>query len=676
MRKYLTLENLVRIGFYFYIFFGFFAAFIYLLVWFASSFSSLTLNQYIVDYSAGFIRRGLLGTLISFLSLLTHIHERIFIIFFLIFAYAVFLYYTIKIIKMQNTLIPFAFLIFSNIIFNYFFESGFGRSEVFYYPILAFVVAGVKEINFLKFWRKFIISQVYFIFLLFIHEAFIFFYPYLIAVFFVYIYRNFNEEFTKVFQNYKNQLLIIIFLIFVTISVEIFLLFKGIPDKNKLQMMILNLILRNQWFSFNDFYFLNLKLVEHMQEIVLPEVLNMKTILIYSVLTIIIISGFYPLKSKIKIIYNYKLVLICIFFCMIGTIILSLIALDIGRWIHINIFSIFFLILSFPDEVRTVPINKKNLFLYAILFIFYISTWHLPMCCVSSFSYKDIFIKNPVNLFMFHYKMMRQLTMDKLRFIIQNFFIDPGIINKDIQLPDKTFITALSFHHEQQILAYSHFDGTIILWDMERKTIIREFNPFKRPIRFIQFSNDGQFILLCVDTCKSSETLIMNLETNQYKQISDINSFDFIPFEIYAYYLKINKDLYDFKKEISTLKVLRNKNFIIISLFPEDLILYDIKERKDVVYFRGHIYKITGIDVSPDEKYMISAGWDGLLCKWNLFSGEKIKCWNANFPLNAVSYLSDGKRLAFAGMNNKIVIIDSELSKVLDIIHLDQHLEP
>ena len=75
---------------------------------------------------------------------------------------------------------------------------------------------------------------------------------------------------------------------------------------------------------------------------------------------------------------------------------------------------------------------------------------------------------------------------------------------------------------------------------------------------------------------------------------------------------------------------------------------------------------VNTVDISPDGKYALSGGGDGIIKLWDIASGEEIRAWKAHIGLAGVGsaqFTFDGKRILSAGADNIVKLWDVTTGK-------------
>lgn len=328
------------------------------------------LGDWVINYSGGFVKRGLLGHIFYSLSLYSNISIVNIIFFFssLIYITSVYWFYLILKDRLNNNLILIFILLPSTFLFNFFDPLTVGRKEILVFFFFTFYYLKVDKID--SFLKYKIITFIAFITIILTHEIIFFFIPYLFILKFLY-----KENVNKFkFNDYSLEFLILFFgiLIFFTI-IQINHLHDNEVLCNSLQNIYLT---KNTCWAINDF---KSQITINFLYSYFLEKNYYKNYLLYFILTTIplILLIFYSKNKKKKKFILLSLLSLIISISFFGQV------NDWGRYLNV-IFLIQFLgILFFTKNDQTLNIFKYNNLNFIKLFIIflYLTTWHMPHCC-------------------------------------------------------------------------------------------------------------------------------------------------------------------------------------------------------------------------------------------------------------------------------------------------------
>ena len=363
-------------------------------------------GDWLMNYEAGILRRGLSGEIILLLSNISSINPTYLLIFFQISLYCFFLYFFIKILNKKIINIWFLFLLLSpaTIAFTFYDPLVIGRKEVIFFTFYTIYISIFLNDLKISVFKVIFYFSIGFIFVL-IHEIFIFF-----SLFFV---------FTKYFSIYKKNIKIKInyflnelSLIFGSFIAFLILLFFS-TNEPEVQDLVCNRLLNNG---------LSPEICKGaLTEIVFSKYVNsyksfglIDYILSYNYLRTYLISlilFFLPLyifllKQKINK-KQIKLFTIFIIIQLIFLVSIFVVVNDWGRYLNIYFILILVFVSNFflrKNLQELKKFNYKNLLIVLILLLYSLS-WHMPHCCqknlgkgMVSFKERILYrINNPTN---------------------------------------------------------------------------------------------------------------------------------------------------------------------------------------------------------------------------------------------------------------------------------------
>ncbi|MBT8579366.1 hypothetical protein G6646_00225 [Polynucleobacter paneuropaeus] len=320
-------------------------------------------GDWLINYSGGFIRRGLIGEFILFIDRnflysvrIEYILIAIKIIIYLIIGSCIYII-TSRIKKIILVLLllsaPWA------LGFDLWDHPGSGRKEIIIFAVtLIFII--LKKYN-IKISNYSIILSI----LVLIHEGLYFFLPFLILA-----YENEKFAISNLIKKLiLPTIILIISAIYIGNALQIELICNSLQQSG-LDKMICSTAISDLWgrIPFRDFNYNNGHYV------------------FYSIMLILTIIPIYVVFVKI---IKDKSFAINVIICWLFTIPIFILGGDWGRWIHTNAtLTILITIGNYPVKFDSKIISK---YIY-ILFIIYNLTWYLPRCC-----YDDNYFINNYN---------------------------------------------------------------------------------------------------------------------------------------------------------------------------------------------------------------------------------------------------------------------------------------
>lgn len=347
------------------------------------------LGDWLINYSGGFIRRGLLGHFFYIISKSFNISiiHIIFIFSTTIYISSLYFFYQIVKNKLNNNLILIFLFLPSTFLFNFFDPLTVGRKEVLIFFFFSFYYLNLEKIreNFNFKVLIFFLSMT----ILLTHEIIFFLIPYMFAIKYFHISKK-VERF-----NIKDYYLeFLVFICSLILMIVIFTL------SNKHDNNILCNSLTDVGLSTNVCYgtikeFGALKnSTEGFFSIITPYFIQKNYIINYPLYFLLSI---FPLILIIAKSTNYvqknKIIFLSIF-CILFSIIFYGRVNDWGRYLNVSFLLQFLIVLKFIEMDPIKEKTKFNIkkFLLLILVFFYLTTWHMPHCCNPEFGkgYSDI----------------------------------------------------------------------------------------------------------------------------------------------------------------------------------------------------------------------------------------------------------------------------------------------
>jgi hypothetical protein len=342
------------------------------------------LGDWVINYSGGFVRRGLLGQIFFSISKYFDISIKHIIFFFSSAIYIISIHFFYKIIKnkLDNYLVLIFILLPSTFLFNFFDPLSVGRKEILIFFFFTFYYLNLEKIlNNFKF-KLFIILL--FIIILLTHELIFFFIPYL----FVLKYFHNNRGMTKFNpKDYYPEILI-----FLLASILILLIFNiSHLHNNKVlcdSLLEVNLTSSTCW-AINDF---KSKIIINS---LFSYFVEKKYFINYSFYILLSIFPLFLLVLQSSNQIHKKKKLFLSVFCLIFSTAFYMLVNDWGRYLNVTFLVHFLIILKFIEkDIKKEKIENKLIKNISLIFIFiYLTSWHMPHCCNPNLGtgYKDVY---------------------------------------------------------------------------------------------------------------------------------------------------------------------------------------------------------------------------------------------------------------------------------------------
>ena len=338
------------------------------------------------NYQGGFVRRGFLGEVIFQIAALTHTNPGLYVSFLQIFLYAVYLYFSYRLLQKRTDLIPYSLLIFSPFLFNFqVVEICSGcRKEIIAIALLSFLVWFKVNNPLGKFEKLF--RNVFLIFpaIILTHEMTIVFIPYFLILY-VSAVRLAPRKIAR----------LCILLIPSICAFMLTMKFKHLTRHQAIQIFqsleSLNFPLRLQFGAIGCLT----RTTEWGRWMVREFIKKGYYIEFYGQIILASSVAFFPVRKSLHKIFCNKLEKILALSALMMTIVLCYVAYDWGRFIYIHLVSFFLLSLAYPESleiaspkkaIATSPslwqrVSKLRYVLFGMLLFVYSSYWYIPHCC-------------------------------------------------------------------------------------------------------------------------------------------------------------------------------------------------------------------------------------------------------------------------------------------------------
>jgi len=329
------------------------------------------LGDWVINYSAGFVKRAFIGHLFYLISKSFNISIISLVFLFSSSVYLITIFFFYKIIKekLTNHLIFLFIFLPSAFLFNFFDPLTVGRKEILVLFFFTFYYLYLNKIN--KDIKFKIITYFIFIIISLTHEIIIFFIPYL----FLLKYFNFNNDLKNKIKSYWLEILILFSGIIILI---IIFKFNHLHNNDLLCRSLQDVGLTNQtcW-AINDFKNqISINFINHY-------FLEKNYYFNYSIYFALSIIPLILIITKTNKNINKSKFIFSSIICLIISISFFIQVNDWGRYLNIIFLIQFLTVLKFINNDKQEFQNNLNLFsiLKYIFIFFYLSTWHMPHCC-------------------------------------------------------------------------------------------------------------------------------------------------------------------------------------------------------------------------------------------------------------------------------------------------------
>lgn len=345
-------------------------------------------GDWLINYQGGFVRRGFSGEIIFQLAKITHLNPG-FIVFMCHFIlYGVILFYSYRLLKLQKSVLPFIFLIFSPFIFNFpIYDRGGGfRKEIMYLALLCILAYKAKTTTPDAFRKNFLGALLIYPFLVLSHESLICFLPYLFAVYFLKLGHIQVDK-------HKDLQIILLAAALSLIAFGWIIVGGRVITQEQIQKIYTSLnLLKYPIYSPNwgSIFTLTFNFSTELKTVL--RIIKESHYFWYSIVILLAAVAYLPLRKRIKIMVSQKKILFCILLSVCFSLPLFIIGLDWGRWLYIHFFSSFILLMLIEPENEEMKYNNLKIWpLILLSLLLYSSIWYVPHCYPSNiFILRDI----------------------------------------------------------------------------------------------------------------------------------------------------------------------------------------------------------------------------------------------------------------------------------------------
>jgi hypothetical protein len=328
------------------------------------------IGDWLINYQAGFIRRGFFGEFIFILHEASSIDLGVILIFFQIITYLLIFFLIFRLIEFNKDYFSYSLVLISPFFLLFHiadYQGGF-RKEILYFLLLSYLVY-LSHLNKESFTKMFYFSILIFPILILTHEMLALYLPYLLIAYFM---------MNKI--NYINSFRIGVMLIPSAIAFLYAVSYEPNPVQINEMISKINAIYPVEpsgilWLDKNLY-----QALEYTNKMIRDDYY-----IFYFFLLLIVTFSLIPLKNKIKLIFKENINIFLFIVMISGTIILSLVAIDWGRFIYIHLFSLILLTLINKDDISHKKcdsfsnyVNNISLVKCKIIYFSYAFLWYFP----------------------------------------------------------------------------------------------------------------------------------------------------------------------------------------------------------------------------------------------------------------------------------------------------------
>jgi hypothetical protein len=341
------------------------------------------IGEWLINYEGGFVRRGFVGECLYLLAHLTGVTPLIYLVALQGVIFAVYFYFSWRMLKEKADLVKYAFLIFSPFLFTFAINSQAGgyRKEIIYFAVLSYVTYAYSSFDRKKFERFFLVVMLLYPLVILTDELGLVVVPFLIGLYWEKTRPNFSS-FNKMFL--LNLLLLLFnFMIFAGVvfyhqasSSQIAAIVKSLQSEGvpSLKGGGINALAWSTKENINGTF---------------HSIVYGHYFVYYPIMIFLCLLSFIPLWSDLKNIFKSRAIFAGLLLSAFVLLPVYIIANDWGRWTYIFIVEIFMAILA-KDEVvhfhtQVLASSRKwrkmriTSFSFLVFFLMsYAFFWYLP----------------------------------------------------------------------------------------------------------------------------------------------------------------------------------------------------------------------------------------------------------------------------------------------------------
>lgn len=217
----------------------------------------------------------------------------------------------------------------------------------------------------------------------------------------------------------------------------------------------------------------------------------------------------------------------------------------------------------------------------------------------------------------------------RLWYVIGSTLVPYGrLVSPDVE----EYIEDAAFSPDGRYLATGMASGTIQLWDLDSREMVRRFSGHTEYVAQLVFSLDGELLASCADD-----------KSVRIWRVSDGQELQRITLEWEAYSVAFSPD----GLTLATGSRVKNK----------EVQTWEVSSGRLVRTFRGHGNTVLSVRFSPDGSLLASASMDNSIILWDALSGRQVQKLRGHSDIVRTAVFSpDGSLVATAGNDSDILL--------------------
>ncbi len=207
-------------------------------------------------------------------------------------------------------------------------------------------------------------------------------------------------------------------------------------------------------------------------------------------------------------------------------------------------------------------------------------------------------------------------------------------------------ITGLCCSKDWKYLIGSHRNGTISIWDLKRKRLLRYFHNYALASRYDDV--DG----ICATLSPDDSKLLVPLRNIKLKE-GPVAIYEVFSGKWLLTLITRHSGL------VNTVSYSPDGKTVLTGSLDETAILRDIATDRRLRTFKGHANSVESVAFSPNGKKVLTGSWDETAILWDVATGRRLRTFEGHAHcVEAVAFSPDGKRVLTGSSDDMAILWD------------------